>query len=915
MDGAHPPRFIVAFTGPHEKLPLRRITVEIGGAIEEATGGEVVPLEWAFAAQSGVSWLVLTRPTVSPDVERLRAAVVARRLPLLVALQKRGFEWVDDVFAQPEPIRAQYLLHADGTAEEVTEAEPLLTPGGTAPAGAFSLAGVIAEHGGAPSVEAIFGEGESLAVDYRRERIDNLSVDTCLKELPARVCTSETRARVAQCVRSLFGEEFGRSRFEDWSGVEFPRPSGALPSAHAALTELRALVQAAYPRAEFTYAPFASPESWRVTDFASEFVPDIPSEPVVVVRSPMGSGKTTAIVRLLEGGTAPRRVLWLSPRRTLTRALGAKLADLGFREYLDISAGKIPATVDRLIISPESLGRLESACKWDLVVVDESETIARSLGGKTCADSHRRSAGTSPFEAFARLGAYRAIIADADVGEATAVLVGQVWGAAAPLLLNSTRRAYSKNVAVFTGKGKAAVKAFLRRIECLLLDGKRIFVNCFSAETVCRKVVPMLRRLGVSYGVIIGSDAYKKYSDEAAEWRKEDQARQQELVRNVALWAEHRVIIATPALTCGVDFAEPGVFDCRVGYFTHFSASARDATQAWLRVRHTNDDSDFVFINADPDARRATRIDMVALNRQIAKAFGTAAAPPGWLLALYEICNKDGAETSLQFAEALTGRLAHMTSGRITTTTIEDEDAPTKKPAPRTASALPAFEEVPDMTFEEFTKCLKAEMRTEAQELAIRKMHCKVFASKLVRELLDAAREEFEKLPLAQAVWEAGDPLELNRRFRTVRHWRRRRAHDPADPTLVIDNVTLARRMIEGIGKAAGVDDWSRVYEDGLEFSQGALASAYEFFDAPSRSEIIKAVWPGMARRQGEKRRASYFLKGLLKAVGVDVTVQRQRRDVGRSKVVSGYTVAAPLAKSEPEELLMRLLRAMMKAD
>ena len=83
--------------------------------------------------------------------------------------------------------------------------------------------------------------------------------------------------------------------------------------------------------------------------------------------------------------------------------------------------------------------------------------------------------------------------------------------------------------------------------------------------------------------------------------------------------------------------------------------------------------------------------------------------------------------------------------------------------------------------------------------------------------------------------------------------------------------------------------------------------------DAPSRSEIIKAVWPGVARRQEEKRRASYFLKGLLKAVGVDVTVQRQRCNVGRSKVVSGYTVAAPSAESEPEALLMRLLNATME--
>lgn len=101
--------------------------------------------------------------------------------------------------------------------------------------------------------------------------------------------------------------------------------------------------------------------------------------PMLFVSSPMGTGKTVALRRVIEV-VGQQSVLMLSFRKAFTRE---KAADLGLRSYQEFDGcAYIPEDEKRLIVQFEALGWLHSNYVPQLLIIDESEAILEQMNKK-----------------------------------------------------------------------------------------------------------------------------------------------------------------------------------------------------------------------------------------------------------------------------------------------------------------------------------------------------------------------------------------------------------------------------------------------------------------------------------------------------------------------------------------------------
>ena len=127
------------------------------------------------------------------------------------------------------------------------------------------------------------------------------------------------------------------------------------------------------------YDQFTTPN---IKTFDNKFCQEFPNVKTLCVRSPMGSGKTFQMRRMLENiydfeqGSVKHhktgRVLMLSFRKSFTQEMSK---NLGFANYLEVQNLR---EQDRLIIQVDSLYKI-CGCKYDLLICDEIESIMEQL--------------------------------------------------------------------------------------------------------------------------------------------------------------------------------------------------------------------------------------------------------------------------------------------------------------------------------------------------------------------------------------------------------------------------------------------------------------------------------------------------------------------------------------------------------
>lgn len=290
------------------------------------------------------------------------------------------------------------------------------------------------------------------------------------------------------------------------------------------------------------------------------------------IKSPMGTGKSYMLKRLINEHFTGKTVLFVTYRQTLAYEHQRKLESLGFVNYLDVPKNGFAladrAKYPRVICQYDSLRRLSReenmSPYFDLVVLDEAESLLRhsvSPSVRTPQDQHANFEGVV---AIAR----QVMFLDAFLGELTSRFLVNIAISARTVInhFRTVRRTFrvSNNE-----------KDWIQRIIEDLRNGRPVVVASLSTEKIralldaIRREIPGLDKNLIIVHTRMQSDAIKKM-----------------LVDVDKLWFGKLLVIFSPTIESGCDFSIPHHFHRMYVYVCCMSASPLGVVQMTGRVRH-----------------------------------------------------------------------------------------------------------------------------------------------------------------------------------------------------------------------------------------------------------------------------------------------------------------------------------------
>jgi hypothetical protein len=304
---------------------------------------------------------------------------------------------------------------------------------------------------------------------------------------------------------------------------------------------------------------------------------DPSSAKAVSIRSPMGTGKTTLLDRLLvlltrqAPADAPPRVLVLTYRQTLAYEQVRKLAPHGFVSYLDVKRDAPlhnRKRYPRVICQIESIRRVAGpsglyglGATFDLVVIDEVESVLRHFCSPTVGSPY------STLELVTDIlgGASRVIAMDAFLGDGSFEFFKAV-GVSNQVVVNA--RKSPPRTFEFTNHENE----WRARIVDDLLHGKNVVVASLSTQLIYKVLQNVLESAGIDE-----TDVLVHTSKSGDEVKKS-------LVDVDSLWIQYRLVLYSPTISAGVDFSTEH-FHTMYLYVCPLSASPLGTLQMTDRVR------------------------------------------------------------------------------------------------------------------------------------------------------------------------------------------------------------------------------------------------------------------------------------------------------------------------------------------
>jgi hypothetical protein len=301
---------------------------------------------------------------------------------------------------------------------------------------------------------------------------------------------------------------------------------------------------------------------------------------ICLCQSCMSSGKTHLAIKVSKG---IKRVLVLSMRQTFAME---KSDEYNIPSYLDYTndLSKLK-TFDRLVISLESIHKLKGCKPFDLVIMDESESLLRQINSATMTKHFNANLLTL---SYFLVNAKRILMLDAFMSERSLEIMDQlikVWKKngeehSSNVIINTYKpskgivREYGYNIV--TGDKKGVILRTNQWLNTLFKDlhgGKKVYLVCSSKKMVNN--VFNLTKKEFKYKKI------KKYTSDSTQSDKNDFKKVNEA------W-KYDLVMVTSVVTVGINFTEKWFDKCYV-YFGNGGSVPRDCSQALGRVRQTND--------------------------------------------------------------------------------------------------------------------------------------------------------------------------------------------------------------------------------------------------------------------------------------------------------------------------------------
>jgi hypothetical protein len=305
----------------------------------------------------------------------------------------------------------------------------------------------------------------------------------------------------------------------------------------------------------------------------------------ILLKSHLGTGKTTQLVnaiknqkRFMMSDLIPfKRILIISGRKSFTKFICGDLDEckLGFRAYDERHYGTL-ASVDRLVIQVESLWRLEDGFeKYDLVAIDESETVAHQFYSEAT-HRHNMIKNHIVFERCIST-ATKVLFADAFLGNRTIKISESLRNIEHSIVIENTFCPYKRKAillkSIKKGKEVPSISQFCNRIMDDLRAGLKIAVIWGSKNKAKAFVDTFLKNSKYSH---------KLYSSESSPEERNELSNVEEN------WKLINCLNYTSTITVGVNYDpedEKFQFDKLYLYASASGGLPRDTAQALLRCR------------------------------------------------------------------------------------------------------------------------------------------------------------------------------------------------------------------------------------------------------------------------------------------------------------------------------------------
>jgi hypothetical protein len=289
---------------------------------------------------------------------------------------------------------------------------------------------------------------------------------------------------------------------------------------------------------------------------------------LLCVQSEKGTGKTKNLLDALFETNKDKEfksILFLSSRRTFGIKLLSELKKYNFKLYSDIKQKYIVES--RIICQIDSILRLELD-KYDLIIVDECESLARYITSQHFIKNPRATMIVNTLEMYLR-EANNVYILDADLSERCMnfyIKACNIKNNNFKLIVNSYK-AYSNWLVKYTTYPSWIcslmddIKANLKLVVPMASNNK-----AKDLKTLINNVYPLKRVLLI----------HKESSDSD---------KLEKLMKINETWIKYDVIIYTPSVCMGVSFDVVDYFDKIYAYGCHKSLGAQEFAQMLHRVR------------------------------------------------------------------------------------------------------------------------------------------------------------------------------------------------------------------------------------------------------------------------------------------------------------------------------------------
>jgi hypothetical protein len=280
----------------------------------------------------------------------------------------------------------------------------------------------------------------------------------------------------------------------------------------------------------------------------------------LVVHANMGLGKTKKLKEHLVKHFENKRIIFLSFRQTFTSELIRVLKDLDFKQYSDIT-GEIRES--RIIIQIESLHRLNSKIKYDLIIMDEAESIFNQFNSGL---GRNPRLCTAKFNSIMRETEY-VLLMDANISDRSYNLISRYRDIESVLYHRNEYKNAKGSKWRFTydtGTWIAAIKESINNNENIYIPTNSLRIANTIKELIAQEYPDK--------SILI-------YSSET------DKAEKKKDFENVAKKWICGCLIITPTCTAGVSFEEDH-FDKVFPYFNNMSCDVETCRQMVARVRN-----------------------------------------------------------------------------------------------------------------------------------------------------------------------------------------------------------------------------------------------------------------------------------------------------------------------------------------